>query len=490
MSGLELFISEEKALAEYLSLEHVDWYGDLHWFEIHDLLLLLDVNSGAVHVVDAAARTVLEELREKEIQSTIREEDWLAILPRSVNDWGGAIVKELYYELTAKQAEGSLFTADAYASTYRPPQSPVQALCLHVAHDCNMRCRYCFAGGGPFGGRPGMMSKETGFKALDFLFAHSGNRPRVEVDFFGGEPLVNFGVVRELVDYGRQRAINCGKEINFTLTTNGLALTETIARYLVDQEISVIMSLDGRKPVNDHNRHTLDGRGTYDAVVPREQYFVNLQGHKDYWLRGTYTSYNIDFSADVQHMADLGFRHISLEPVVSDPENEYAIKEKDLPALKEEYRRLALLYLEAAGTGKAFDFFHFNVDPRGGPCLTKRLTGCGAGTSYLAVTPDGELYPCHQFVGREDFYLGNVYQGIIAADVRRDFRHAYIYNKPACRRCWARFLCSGGCHAGNVAATGSLYEPAPVACAIQKMRLEAAYYVQLKRIFVNQEGFQ
>jgi len=463
-----------------LNLQNVDWQADVHWFDFEDLCLLLDVNSGAVHIIDAPARAVLEELSEGGQQGILDETGYLSAIPRSAAAWGAAIALEVYRELADKQAAGTLFTTDIAVLSYQPPQPILQALCLHVAHDCNMRCRYCFADGGPFGGERGLMSRDTGYRALDLLFRESGHRPRVEVDFFGGEPLLNFAVVQDLVTYGRARAAAAGKRISFTLTTNSLGLTPAIEEYLVANQISVILSLDGRPEVHDYNRRTITGQGTYAAIVPRQQHFVAAQEHRDYWVRGTYTRQNLDFTKDILHMAGLGFRYLSLEPVVAAPEQEYAIREEDLPRLALEYRHLARAYLEAADRGEAFSFFHFNIDAAAGPCLNKRLTGCGAGTSYLAVTPGGDLYPCHQLVGQRDYRLGNVREGIQQPALREEFRQAYVYNQPACRRCWARFYCSGGCHAANLAATGSLREPAPVACSLQKMRLEAALYVQVQ----------
>ncbi|MDN5344185.1 MAG: uncharacterized protein PWQ18_296 [Clostridia bacterium] len=475
-----------------LNLQEVDWQGDVHWFDFEDLCLLLDVNSGAVHLIDAPTRAVLDELRAGDQQGVLEAGDWPAALPRSTGEWGAGTVREVCQELAAKQAAGTLFTVDRAGRSYRPPQPVLQALCLHLAHDCNMRCRYCFAAGGPFGGERGLMSRETGFQALDLLVRESGSRPRIEVDFFGGEPLLNFAVVPDLVAYGREKAAAAGKRISFTLTTNGLGLTPAIADYLIKNQISVILSLDGRPEVHDFNRHTVTGQGTYALIVPREQHFVTAQEHRDYWVRGTYTHQNLDFTRDILHMVELGFRYLSLEPVVAAPGAEYAIQEGDLPRLAAEYRRLARVYLEARERGNPFEFFHFNIDAVAGPCLTKRLTGCGAGTSYLAVTPGGDLYPCHQLVGKRDYCLGNVGEGVTRTALREAFRQAYVYNQPQCSRCWARFYCSGGCHAANLAATGDLRQPAPVPCAIQKLRLEAALYVQVqekRRKFAGQEGF-
>lgn len=467
-------------MTAHLCLEKVDWQADVHWFDFEDLCLLLDVNSGAVHIIDDATRAVLEELRTHQVRASLSEKDCLNFIPQSSRQWGRETVQEVCRELAQKQAEGSLFTVDSVGQSYRPPRPTLQALCLHVSHDCNMRCRYCFADGGPFGGAPGLMDRETGLKAIDFLFANAGSRPRVEVDFFGGEPLLNFQVVKELIDYGREKAQASGKKISYTLTTNSLALTPAVSRYLIDNELSVILSLDGRRQVHDANRRNIKGEGTYDLIVPRQQYFVKEQGHRDYWVRGTYTRQNLDFSNDALHMVELGFRYLSLEPVVAGTEAEYAIRGEDLPYLAEEYKRLAAAYLQAKADGQPFSFFHFNIDLSGGPCLLKRLSGCGAGTSYLAVTPKGELYPCHQLVGQQEYCLGNVREGILKPELQENFRQAHVYNKPACLSCWARFFCSGGCHAANLAATGRLDEPAAIACELQKMRLQAAIYIQAK----------
>jgi len=471
---------EEIPLAIILDLTNVDWQGDLHWFPFEDLILLLDVNSGAVHLLDDPARDVLAELQDRQEQGVLPPDAWLLALPRATSTWGKETITGVCRELAAKQADGTLFTTDAAGRNYRPPRPTLQALCLHVAHDCNMRCRYCFADGGPFGGERGLMDRETGRAALDLLFQEAGSRPRVEVDFFGGEPLLNFGVVQELVAYGREKAAAGGKRISFTLTTNGLGLTAEIEKYLLAEGLSVILSLDGRREVHDFNRPDAAGRGTYKRIVPREQHFVASQGHRNYWVRGTYTRQNLDFTRDILHMVEIGFHYLSVEPVVAAPEAEYAIREEDLPRLAAEYRCLARTYLEKAAVGEGFSFFHFNIDVAAGPCLPKRLAGCGAGTSYLAVTPIGDLYPCHQLVGRRDYRLGNVRAGILRPDLRESFRQAYVYNQPSCSRCWARFYCSGGCHAANLAATGDLRQPAPIACALQKMRLEAALYVQVK----------
>ncbi|GFN23010.1 thioether cross-link-forming SCIFF peptide maturase [Thermanaeromonas sp. C210] len=454
-------------------LRDVDWQADIHWFTFNDLDLLLDVNSGALHIIDQPTKDVLADL------AGCNRIEYSA-LARSTGCYGREVVDEVLADLARCQEEGSLFTRDLAAGLYRPPEPVLQALCLHVSHDCNMRCRYCFAGGGPFGGRRGLMSRAVGRAALDLLFRLAGRRPRVEVDFFGGEPLLNFDTVRELVAYGRARAEAAGKEIRFTLTTNGLGLTPEIEEFLNRERISVILSLDGRPNTHDRYRRLPDGEGSYAQVVPRLKALTAARGHEDYWIRGTYTRDNLDFSRDVEHLLSLGFRFISLEPVVAPPQAPYSLRMEDIPTVRREYSRLADLYCSARREGRPFEFFHFNLDLGGGPCLTKRLYGCGAGVSYMAVTPDGELYPCHQLVGRSEFRLGHVQRGIERPDLQEEFRQAYVYRKPRCARCWARFYCSGGCHAAALASTGNLREPDEVACALQQSRLEASLYILAK----------
>ncbi len=345
----------------------------------------------------------------------------------------------------------------------------LKALCLHVSHDCNLRCRYCFAGTGPFGGKRENMSFEVGKKAIDLLLRNSGGRQQLEVDFFGGEPLLNFNVVKQLVAYGREAAGSCHKQIHFTLTTNGLALDEPVRSFLNREEIALVLSLDGRPGINDRMR----GKGCYEKVVPNFLALIREREEKNYYLRGTFTAFNRDFSEDAAHLYNLGFRELSLEPVV-ELEGEYRLSGVYLEELKKEYERLAELYLEKRRQGAGFTFFHFEINLEHGPCLLKRLTGCGAGFDYFAVTPAGDLYPCHQFVGRSEFLMGDVFSGITRLDLRTEFGAATLYKKEGCSDCWSRFYCSGGCHANAHFINGSIYKPDQIGCELQRKRLELA----------------
>jgi uncharacterized protein len=357
----------------------------------------------------------------------------------------------------------------------------LKALCLHISHDCNLRCRYCFAGTGPFGGNREQMSFEVGRKAIDLLLRESGNRKQLEVDFFGGEPLLNLDVVRQLVAHGHEVGAGGGKVINFTLTTNGLELDEAARNFLNEAGIAMVLSLDGREAVNDRMR----GSGVYQQILPNYRALLAGRDFQNYYLRGTYTALNLDFTEDVKHLYELGFREISLEPVVT-TEGEYRLTIAHLKAIETEYERLAAFCLEKQQAGEGFTFFHFAIDLEGGPCLPKRLTGCGAGFDYFAVTPRGELYPCHQFVGRAGFVMGNVEQGILQKEMRQEFGAATLYKKKGCAECWARFHCSGGCHANTQLLNGSIYQPDEIGCRLQCKRLECA--LALKGLGIALDG--
>ncbi|GAW93727.1 thioether cross-link-forming SCIFF peptide maturase [Calderihabitans maritimus] len=451
-------------------LERVNWQADLHYFEFDGIKILLDVPSGSVHIIDRITWDVLKALE--------REAAGEKSLPQLLDRYSWAQVREVLNELRCLKEEGLLFTRDPHLD-YRPPDLGLKSLCLHVAHDCNLRCRYCFASTGPFGGGRELMPLETGQAALDFLLERSGSRKTCEVDFFGGEPLLNLPVVEKLVAYGRDKAGRMGKEIRFTLTTNGVLLDRKTENFLNRENIQLVMSVDGRPAVNDAMRPFADGRGSYDHVMPNILRVVASRNNENYYVRGTFTRYNLDFTEDIFHLADLGIKNISVEPVVAEPEADFAFQEEDLPRIKREYETLTRGLVERYAAGKPFNFFHFNIDLERGPCLPKRLTGCGAGYEYLAVTPSGEIYPCHQFVGRDQFRLGTVWQGIENRRLQEQFRQAHIYNKDECRRCWARFYCSGGCHANNYAFNRSLFKPYVVACEMQRKRLECAIYLKI-----------
>ncbi|SHE99516.1 thioether cross-link-forming SCIFF peptide maturase [Desulforamulus putei] len=445
----------------------------IHKFIFDGVRIVLDVHSGAVHVVDELVWELLELYRSKS-----KDE----ILQALSAGYAPAEIEQALAEIKTLQEEGLLFTADPHQEGYRPrTDGVVKALCLHAAHDCNLRCKYCFAGQGQFGGPGGLMSAQVGRAAIDFLIKQSGNRKHIEIDFFGGEPLLNFKVIKELVPYGREKAKQAGKEIKFTLTTNGMLLNKEVQQFLLDNQMAAVLSLDGRPAVHNAMRPTPTGKGSYDRVLQAFQEYVQQKPPGGYYIRGTYTRHNLDFSRDVIHMAELGFRDISVEPVVAGNETDYAFRQEDLPVLLEEYEKLTRELLARREAGDPINFFHFNIDLNGGPCLPKRLSGCGAGYEYLAVTPEGDLYPCHQFVGRPEFWLGHVTEGIKKPEIVEKFRQAHIYNKPRCVNCWAKFYCSGGCHANAQAFNNNLLEPYEIGCQLARKRFECAIYLQVKQ---------
>ena len=402
----------------------------------------MDVCSGAVHVVDDLVYDIIalfEEKSEDEIVTALskyKKED----------------VLEGISEVKALKEEGLLFSEDEYeeyVTDFKQRKTVVKALCLHIAHDCNLACKYCFAGEGEYNGDRSLMSLEVGKKAIDFLVANSGNRVNLEVDFFGGEPLMNFQVVKEIVAYGRSLEEKHNKKFRFTLTTNGMLLNDEVMEFANKEMSNVVLSIDGRKEVHDRMRPTPNGKGSYDIIIEKFKKMAELRNQTNYYVRGTFTHNNLDFSKDVLHLADLGFKQISVEPVVSLPEEPYALRKEDLPQLFEEYDTLAKEMIKRKKEGKGFNFFHFMIDLNQGPCVAKRLSGCGSGVEYLAVTPWGDLYPCHQFVGTEEFLMGNVFDGIKNTDIQSEFKLCNVYAKEACRNCFARFYCSGGCAANS-----------------------------------------
>lgn len=449
-------------------------FNNIHKFNFDDLNILIDINSGIVHVIDDLTFDLLDQLEElgtfEQAGQALQEK------------YSDQEVKEAISELQDLINQEMLFTPDKEILDYKPTTSPiVKALCLHIAHDCNLRCAYCFAGQGPYGGDRSLMSAEVGKQAIDYLLEVSGPRKQVEIDFFGGEPLLNMDVVKELVEYGRVKSEEAGKKLKFTITSNCVLLTEDVQQYLNDNDISCVLSIDGRKEINDKMRPFAGGAGSYDVIKDKIVDFTKGRQGKEFFVRGTFTRHNLDFTKDAEHLVNEGINVLSLEPVVSSEDLDYAIIKEHIPELKEEYEKLTRFYLDRYEKGEGFDFFHFNVDLSQGPCLPKRLSACGAGHEYLAVSPSGDLYPCHQFVEREEFKVGHVSTGMTNTEIGKEFQNAHVLNKEECRSCWARFYCGGGCHNNNLEFRGSLLKPYQVTCELQKKRTECAIYLQVKK---------
>ena len=457
----------------------------IHQYINNGYYIILDVNSGSVHSADAllydAVKVLADIVPDMEKPMPLSSEQKQAVRDALAGQYEAGDVEEALEDIQALIDAEELFAADVYKDyvmDFKKRQTVVKALCLHIAHDCNLACQYCFAEEGEYHGRRALMSFEVGKKALDFLIANSGNRVNLEVDFFGGEPLLNWDVVKQLVEYGRSREEECHKKFRFTLTTNGVLLNDEIMEFCNREMSNVVLSLDGRKEVNDRMRPFRNGTGSYDLIVPKFQKFAKSRGTKDYFVRGTFTRNNLDFSEDVLHFADLGFEKLSMEPVVSDPKEPYSIREEDLPKIMEEYDKLAKEFIRRKKEGRGFQFFHFMIDLSQGPCVAKRLSGCGSGTEYLAVTPWGDLYPCHQFVGMEDFLLGNVEEGITNPAVRDEFKLCNVYAKEKCKDCFARFYCSGGCAANAYNFSGDITGAYEIGCEMQKKRIECAIMIR------------
>ena len=435
--------------------------------------MVLDVNSGSVHVVDDVTYEVLPLLDQGKQEEEIRQ---------ALNDrFPEQDIHDAVLECRELEEAGMLFTDDVYENAielFAERPTVVKALCLHIAHDCNLACRYCFAEEGEYHGRRALMSFEVGKKALDFLIANSGARKNLEVDFFGGEPLMNWQVVKDLVAYGREQEKLHNKNFRFTLTTNGVLLDDEVMEFCNHEMGNVVLSIDGRKEVHDVMRPFRKGAGSYDLIVPKFQKFAESRNQDKYYVRGTFTHYNLDFAADVLHLADLGFKQISVEPVVAPPTEDYAIREEDLPVIFEQYDILAREMIKRQKEGRGFNFFHFMIDLTGGPCVYKRLSGCGSGTEYLAVTPWGDFYPCHQFVGNEEFLLGNVDDGIVRPDLTGEFKKCNVYSKKECSDCFARFYCSGGCAANSYNFTGKINDVYEIGCKMQQKRIECALMIK------------
>lgn len=446
----------------------------IHKFKQMDMNIVIDVNSGAIHVVDDIVYDLVDIYNEKSVDeiNNIFEGKY------TVEE-----INEAIKELKELEENGMLNTEDPYKNMIVNDNGPsfIKAMCLNIAHDCNLKCKYCFASEGDYKGGKKLMSAEVGKKAIDFVIENAGPRKNVEVDLFGGEPLMNFKTVKEIVDYARQREKETGKNIRFTITTNATLLNEEIMNYIDENMGNVVLSIDGRKEVNDRIRVRYDGTGIYDDIMPKIKAMVEKrQAGKQYYVRGTFTRENLDFYDDVMLLADEGFKEISIEPVVLEDKHPLSLRQEDLPTIFEQYDKLADEIVKREKEGKGFKFYHFAIDVNGGPCVYKRISGCGAGFEYVAVTPEGDIYPCHQFVGNEEFKLGDIYNGINKHELIKTFKNGHIYNKPKCMECWARFYCSGGCQANNYNFNKDIHVPYELGCEMMKKRVECAIAIKAK----------
>lgn len=451
----------------------------IHQYKLNGYNIVLDTYSGAIHTVDDLAYDIISLYKEKSTEEIITSmlEKYKADKTVTREEILSCIedIKEL-------EKAGKLFSKDIYENRtfdFKNRNTDIKALCLHVAHTCNLNCEYCFASQGKYHGERALMPYEVGKRALDFLIENSGSRHNLEVDFFGGEPLMNFEVVKKLVKYAREQEKLYNKNFRFTLTTNGLLIDDDVIAFVNKEMSNVVLSLDGRKEVHDSLRKTISGQGSYDIIIPKFKKLVKARGGKNYYIRGTFTHNNIDFLKDILHMADLGFTELSMEPVVCAPNEPYALTEEDLPILKEQYELLAKEMIKRDSENRDFTFYHYMLDLTHGPCIYKRISGCGSGTEYLAVTPWGDLYPCHQFVGDEKFKLGDIYNGIVNTKVRDEFKLCNAYARPECKDCWAKLYCSGGCAANSYHATGNILGTYKYGCELLKKRIECAIMIKI-----------
>lgn len=437
--------------------------------------IVMDVNSGAIHLMDALGYEMAGMLSAPMSEKCPQE-----LLDKFSKDFSEQDITETYTELFALYETGELLSEDDYEKYQSLTAiSPVKAMCLHIAHDCNMRCEYCFASTGDYQGGRKLMSAEVGKKAIDYLLFHSKGRHNLELDFFGGEPLMNFDVVKEIVAYARSKEKAYNKVFRFTITTNGILLTDDKIDFINREMSNVVLSLDGRPGINDRMRKRVDGSSCYDTIVPKFQKMSAARGDRPYYVRGTFTKYNLDFVNDVLYLNGLGFDQISVEPVVAEDDLPYAITEQDLPVIFAEYDKLAEeMVKREKGEGKWFNFFHFMIDLDQGPCAIKRLRGCGCGNEYVAVTPDGDVYPCHQFVGHEEWKMGSVFELSIDTAMKERFAKSTVYGKEGCRNCWAKFYCSGGCNANGMIYNGDILKPHKISCETEKKRIECALYIK------------
>ena len=451
----------------------------VHQYKLNGYNIVLDTCSGSVHAVDEVAYDIIAMYKTNTEEEIVRE-----ILSRyaHLEDVNEEEIRACIEDVRALEEGGKLFSVDAYedlARNYKNNSKVVKALCLHVAHTCNLNCSYCFASQGKYQGDRALMSFEVGKQAFDFLIANSGTRRNLEVDFFGGEPLMNWDVVKRLVAYARSIEKEHGKNFRFTLTTNGMLIDDDVIDFANKEMSNVVLSLDGRPEINDHFRRDHAGRGSYETIVPKFQKLVKAREGKNYYVRGTFTHNNVDFTNDIFHMADLGFTELSMEPVVCPPDDPYALTEEDMPKILEQYEILAKEMLKRKKEGRPFTFYHYMLDLKHGPCIYKRITGCGSGTEYMAVTPWGELYPCHQFVGDKKYSLGDIWNGVKNVEVQDEFRSCNAYARPECNDCWAKLYCSGGCAANAYHATGSIGGVYRYGCELFKKRIECAVMMQV-----------
>jgi len=443
----------------------------IHKFSMKGTNIVVDVNSGAVHVFDDLSYEILDYYKKYDNEK---------IIEMLSDRYDKLEIKEALEEIQSLEKDGQIYSEDIYKDhlPVGDAKPVVKALCLHISHDCNLRCKYCFASTGDFGRHRSVMSPEVGKKAIDFLLRESGGRRNLEVDFFGGEPLLNFDTVKEIVNYALEKEKEYNKHFRFTITTNAVLLNEDHKKFINEHMSNVVLSIDGRPEVNDRMRFRIDGTGTYKDILPKIKDMAESRNQTNYYVRGTFTRENLDFSKDVIHLADQGFKQISVEPVVAAKDSGYDLREEDLPVLFEEYEKLAYEYVKRQKEGNGFNFFHFMIDLNQGPCIAKRITGCGAGHEYLAITPEGDIYPCHQFVGMDDFKMGTVMDGKLNTDIQNYFRNSNVYTKKECMQCWARFYCSGGCAANEYQFNGDINVPYKVGCELEKKRVECALWIK------------
>lgn len=435
---------------------------------------IIDVNSGAIHLVDELIYDLLDEEK-------LETKDELIL--KYKDKYSAEEISEAYSEIEELVNEEMLYSEDLYEKIANSDKSEsfIKALCLNVVHDCNLKCKYCFAEEGEYKGARQIMSAEVGKKAIDFVIKKSGPRRNIEVDLFGGEPLMAFNNIKEIVEYAKEQGKIHNKVIRFTMTTNATLLNDEVMEYIDKNMGNIVLSIDGRKEVNDKVRVRADGSGCYDSILPKIKKMVEMRDEaKQYYVRGTFTRNNTDFFEDVKHLADLGFKEVSIEPVVLPDNDPLSLRKEDLPQIFEQYDKLYKELLKRKQEGNEFKFYHFNIDIQGGPCVYKRISGCGAGHEYVAITPLGEVYPCHQFIGNESFKMGNVYEDELNTEISESLKSAHIYNKPKCRECWARFYCSGGCQANNYNFSGDVHVPYEIGCEMQKKRIECAIALKSK----------